>query len=131
MSKYYVMLLYTARCVLCVLCAEMNNGIKRKAGNGRRTSTHCSKKDSKCGIKPTAAKHSRGKSNRSRGRRFARSRKSQRFATAVSVKSAPKKRHSRMSAMSLTELQIVAKSHGIPFGGLSRGKLINKIAAYK
>lgn len=32
--------------------------------------------------------------------------------------------------MSLTELQIMAKSRGIPFGGLSRTKLIKKINNY-
>ncbi len=32
--------------------------------------------------------------------------------------------------MSLTELQFMAKSRGIPFGGLSRARLLKKINAY-
>jgi len=40
--------------------------------------------------------------------------------------------HSRaLSAMSITELQFMAKSRGIPFGGLNKSKLIRKINNYK
>jgi hypothetical protein len=32
---------------------------------------------------------------------------------------------------SLSELQLVARSHGIPFGGLTKTQLIEKIIAYR
>lgn len=34
------------------------------------------------------------------------------------------------SAMNMTELQFMARSRGIPFGGLSKAKLIKKINNY-
>jgi hypothetical protein len=54
-----------------------------------------------------------------------------RTAAAHSRKSIERQKASRAnSVMSLTELQILAKSRGIPFGGLSRAKLAKKINNY-
>lgn len=54
-----------------------------------------------------------------------------RTARILSRKSFGRTRVSRAnSSMSLTELQFMAKSKGVPFGGLSRAKLIKKINNY-
>ncbi len=91
-------------------------------------------KRQRAGAKRPAARSSR----RSAGSR--RSRKSRRksnkmslprTATVKSRKSIERRRVSRAHAsMSLTQLQMLAKSRGIPFGGLTHDKLIRKINNY-
>jgi hypothetical protein len=63
-----------------------------------------------------------------------RSKKSRKSGRLVSKRTdnKPREHHSRaMSNMSMTELQFMAKSRGIPFGGLKKSKLIRKINNYK
>lgn len=49
-------------------------------------------------------------------------------------KSTRRKRHTKlekpMSTMTLTELQMIAKRDGIPFGGLTKKQLYGKIKRY-
>lgn len=42
-----------------------------------------------------------------------------------------RKKEKPLNERSLAELQMVARSHGIPFGGLTRTQLIEKIIAYR
>lgn len=42
-----------------------------------------------------------------------------------------KKKEKPLTERTLSELQMVARSHGIPFGGLTRTQLIEKIVAYR
>jgi hypothetical protein len=80
----------------------------------------------------------KGKTNNKKRSQSAKSAKSQRTSarrprTAV-VRSHRTRERNKMSRatsnMSLTELQMMAKSRGVPFGGLSRAKLIQKINNY-
>ncbi len=41
-----------------------------------------------------------------------------------------RKSHKAAATMTMTELQFIAKSRGIPFGGLTKSKLIKKINDY-
>ncbi len=75
----------------------------------------------------------RSRSVRRTRRRAAQAKKTSLPRTAVlqSRKSRGYVRVSRAtSGMSLTELQFMAKDRGIPFGGLSRAKLVKKINNY-
>ena len=62
------------------------------------------------------------------------SRKSNRLPKTANIRSRKSIRRTKMSratsAMSTTELQFMAKSRGVPFGGLSKNKLIKKINNY-
>ncbi len=82
--------------------------------------------------KPT--RRASSKSRRGGGRRSGRKSKKitlPKTAVVNSRKSSGRGRMSRASiSMSLTELQFLAKDRGIPFGGLSRAKLIKKINNY-
>lgn len=41
------------------------------------------------------------------------------------------KKEVSLTKLTLAELQMIARSHGIPFGGLTRTQLIEKIHAYR
>lgn len=101
---------------------NLNTGIRRKTpiGKGEKAKTS-RKKSTKSRLAP------RGSRNKSKSRRLelpktvrARSRKSRSHEN-------PSKAN---SAMSVTDLQFLAKSRGIPFGGLTKTKLIRKINNY-
>lgn len=89
----------------------MDTGIKRRKSRASRKSrksrksTHRSRTAKKMPLPKTARVRSRPIAHRSRKSRAG-------------------------STMTLTELQFMAKSHGIPFGGLSKAKLIKKINNY-
>lgn len=71
------------------------------------------------------------KSRASRATRKSRKMALPKTAKIVSRNSLPRDRKSRASSsMSVTELQFMAKSQGIPFGGLSKTKLIKKLNNY-
>ncbi len=92
---------------------ELKNGVKRRTGRstsksksqrggGRKPSIRRTKKVT---LPKTASNHSRRPTVRLRMSRAS-------------------------SNMSLTDLQFLAKDRGIPFGGLSRAKLVKKINNY-
>lgn len=57
--------------------------------------------------------------------------KSKKSARSIKVNRARKSsRNMARSDMTLGELQLMAKSKGIPFGGLSKSKLVKKINNY-
>lgn len=103
-------------------------------------STGVSKRNSGAGKKPVrGGKKSRKTPTSRKSRKTPKrsvSRKSRkpslpRTASVRSRKSVERIRASRAnSSMSLTELQLMARSRGIPFGGLSRAKLVKKINNY-
>ncbi len=120
---------------------DLSSGVGRRLSGNKQTSN-----------KPSRLTNNKRGGSRSRGSRSQskkaipvsmrkRSRKSQKISrkssrlpkTALvrSRKSAGRVKMSRASsAMSITELQFMAKSRGVPFGGLSRNKLIKKINNY-
>jgi hypothetical protein len=78
--------------------------------------------------------------SRSSSRRSRRgSRRSRRAGRGEKVSHSPRKRatpskqkkEKQLTDKTLAELQMVARSHGIPFGGLSRTQLMDKIIAYR
>lgn len=95
----------------------LNSGASRKKGGINR------------------AQQSRGTSKKSTASRKRASRK----ATLPKTRKMPSKKSKSFervkvsranSAMSITELQFIAKSRGLPFGGLTKTKLIRKINNY-
>lgn len=103
---------------------NLGNGVsKRSGGVGGKNIGKTSRKSKKT---PASKKAPRRMSRKS-SKRFS----LPRTAIIRSRKSVARTRASRAnSSMSLTELQIMAKSRGVPFGGLSRAKLIKKINNY-
>ena len=89
------------------------------------------------GAKKIGGRKSQRKSRKSkkstRRRAKSRSRSNLSFKTAVlpgRIVNTKARKSRADGSMSLTELQILARSKGIPFGGLSRTKLIKKINNY-
>ena len=74
-----------------------------------------------------ARKSSRDNSRRGRSRKIS-------LPKTAAIRSRKSKAHRKMSRadsnMSLTELQNMAKSKGVPFGGLTRSRLVKKINHY-
>jgi len=78
-------------------------------------------------------KSSRG-SRRSRGSRGSRGSRSGGKKTRIVRKkprAAPRTDKLNIQGLSLIDLQRIARSHGIPFGGISKTHLIEKILAYQ
>ena len=89
---------------------------------------------------PTKGKSCSRSRGHSRSRSHSRARtgsskegKGERISHPVRKRATPrtqKKKGKPIAEKSLAELQMVARSHGIPFGGLTRTQLIEKIVAY-
>ncbi len=110
---------------------DLRNGVKKRPG-ARKSNTSLAK-----------SKRSRASSRASKTGRTVRGGKKAAKRTRTKRMTIPKTasihskvpvgrlRMSRASnSMSLTDLQFLAKDRGIPFGGLSRAKLIKKINNY-
>lgn len=123
----------------------MDTGVKRKTGGARKPAggvkSNKSQKSNKSKKSTKSRKPQRGADKPSRGANKPNkmSLPSPRRPSFPRTVRAPSKRSKSVervklsranSAMSLTELQFMAKSKGIPFGGLSRTKLIKKINNY-
>jgi hypothetical protein len=112
----------------------MNTGVRRRAGASRAA------KSTKRKSRRTSKSNSRNVRSRSRrpqpkGRPQPKVRSKQRVRTAriLSKKSKSFHRHAASrahSTMTMTELQFMAASRGVPFGGLNKTRLAKKINNY-
>ena len=120
---------------------EREHGARRKerTGGSRKPKSRAgSRRDSRAGSRKSKSRPASRRDSRADGRR---QEPQPRRAAAVpptaklpSKKEEPapeRRRFSRAaSGMNMTELQFMAKSRGIPFGGLTKTKLIRKINNY-
>jgi hypothetical protein len=84
---------------------------------------------------PRTSRKSRRASRRAKSRPRSRSRSGsgQKVTTKPKARAPQKtkKKSQSLSDKTLSELQMIARSHGIPFGGLTRTQLLEKIIAYQ
>lgn len=78
-------------------------------------------------VAPVAKKINTKRKKKDAAKKSTRSARSSRSSHSKKSKPDREKKSRANSAMSMNELQFMAKSKGIPFGGLSKTKLIKKI----
>lgn len=76
-------------------------------------------------------KHSRKSRSRKSHSRSRKGSAHEKVTRKVRARKSRKKNMKPLGEQTLSELQLVARSHGIPFGGLTKTQLIDKIVAYK